>query len=56
MCSGLIAMIPSTEKGAGKMHSTIYVNHIPRNSSAHHIILIGHLQALVSILNSMHPY
>lgn len=37
------------------MHSTIYVNHIARNSSAHHVILIGPLQASMSILNSMYP-
>lgn len=36
------------------MHSTIYVNHIPHNSSARHVIL-GPLQALMSILNSMYP-
>jgi hypothetical protein len=55
MPSGSVAIIPSTEKGPGKMHSTIYVNHIPHNSSARHVILIGPLQTLMSILNSMYP-
>jgi hypothetical protein len=40
--SGSVVVMPSTQKGAGKMHSTIYVNHIPHNSSAHRVIL-GHL-------------